>query len=491
MDFDSIRTTAEKRFDVAIVGADITGCIAAVAFAHQGRSVLLLDHKHEQSLAQPSHILHPGGIAALEKLGLRSALDNIETFPVRGYTVHRQADSANVFFSLPHRRDGWDEKGPRSIMGLAFRREKLMVQLRRLARHQCNVVMVEATVTQIVRGGMSDEVLGVECIRSHADYPVHFLADLTLLCDGTDSTLRDAFSTPPVNPPTAPAPNSPALLNRYWAFDIPHGALPVEEMVCSILDAAGCNLTLFRISRDTLRAHIEVTPTLAASLAAHPDTSLRDHLITNVSPLMPLPLLAEFRLAVGSARMEPIALGLRCAETNYHPGVFLLHDQPYTSDLATDSGLMVALKDVALLVGLLKSRGCCKSLANSWRIRLALAKFLLKRKKHTAPLDMVSRVLRDWDSGQQITRSILRRSIVKFLAKGDRAYHAPIQSLAGMLQKRRRLFKPLVRLTSCAVQESLARARGVYMLVAWCRVVGIVWLACHVAVVALFDDILG
>jgi squalene monooxygenase len=57
--------------DIVIVGAGIVGCAAAVAFGKQGRSVILL----EKSLKQPDRIvgelLQPGGVNALEKLGMR------------------------------------------------------------------------------------------------------------------------------------------------------------------------------------------------------------------------------------------------------------------------------------------------------------------------------------------------------------------------------------------------------------------------------------
>ena len=54
------------------------GCAAAVAFGKQGRSVILL----EKSLKQPDRIvgelLQPGGVRALEELGLRDCLRKLQ-----------------------------------------------------------------------------------------------------------------------------------------------------------------------------------------------------------------------------------------------------------------------------------------------------------------------------------------------------------------------------------------------------------------------------
>jgi hypothetical protein len=65
------RRRVHHEADVVIVGAGIVGCAAAVAFGQQGRSVILL----EKSLKEPDRIvgelLQPGGVNALEKLGMR------------------------------------------------------------------------------------------------------------------------------------------------------------------------------------------------------------------------------------------------------------------------------------------------------------------------------------------------------------------------------------------------------------------------------------
>jgi len=67
------RRSEHHEADIVIVGAGIVGCAAAVAFGKQGRSVILL----EKSLKEPDRIvgelLQPGGVNALEKLGMRGA----------------------------------------------------------------------------------------------------------------------------------------------------------------------------------------------------------------------------------------------------------------------------------------------------------------------------------------------------------------------------------------------------------------------------------
>ncbi len=70
-DYREERRRVHHEADVVIVGAGIVGCAAAVAFGKQGRSVILL----EKSMKEPDRIvgelLQPGGVNALEKLGMR------------------------------------------------------------------------------------------------------------------------------------------------------------------------------------------------------------------------------------------------------------------------------------------------------------------------------------------------------------------------------------------------------------------------------------
>lgn len=71
LDYREVRRRVHHEADVVIVGGGVVGCAAAVAFGKQGRSVILL----EKSLKEPDRIvgelLQPGGVNALEKLGLR------------------------------------------------------------------------------------------------------------------------------------------------------------------------------------------------------------------------------------------------------------------------------------------------------------------------------------------------------------------------------------------------------------------------------------
>jgi squalene monooxygenase len=94
----------DKHYDIIIVGAGVAGSAAATTFARQGHEVLLL----ERSLKEPDRIvgelLQPGGVIALEKLGLAAAVEGIDAVPVRGYHIYWKKEE--VTFYYPPINDG-------------------------------------------------------------------------------------------------------------------------------------------------------------------------------------------------------------------------------------------------------------------------------------------------------------------------------------------------------------------------------------------------
>lgn len=151
---------------VIVVGAGILGCAIAITLGRQGRSVILL----EKSLKQPDRIvgelLQPGGVAALEKLGLRDCLEDIDAVTVKGYEViyHEQP----VLIPYPATSDGINTRRPE---GRSFHHGKLIQKLRKVAMREPNVTVVESTATELVIDSWTGQVLGMEAAtKGEKDY---------------------------------------------------------------------------------------------------------------------------------------------------------------------------------------------------------------------------------------------------------------------------------------------------------------------------------
>ena len=172
-----IKTTSavpscQRRFlhhttDVLIVGAGILGCALAITLARQGRSVLLL----EKSLKEPDRIvgelLQPGGVSALEKLGLRECLEEIDAVVVRGYEVIYYGEGVHIPY--PEEDSGRRKKKKKNTMekeglarvrpeGRSFHHGRFIRRLREAAMREPNITVVETTVTAPVRTTYSGQV---------------------------------------------------------------------------------------------------------------------------------------------------------------------------------------------------------------------------------------------------------------------------------------------------------------------------------------------
>lgn len=77
----------ELQPEIIIIGGGIAGCALAYSLSHAGRKCLMV----ERDLSEPDRIvgelLQPGGVAALEQLGMASCLEGIDATPVEGYCV--------------------------------------------------------------------------------------------------------------------------------------------------------------------------------------------------------------------------------------------------------------------------------------------------------------------------------------------------------------------------------------------------------------------
>lgn len=73
--------------EVLVIGGGIAGCAIAYGLANSGRKVVMI----ERDLSEPDRIvgelLQPGGVAALEALGMADTLEGLDATPVEGYCV--------------------------------------------------------------------------------------------------------------------------------------------------------------------------------------------------------------------------------------------------------------------------------------------------------------------------------------------------------------------------------------------------------------------
>jgi len=165
--------------DICIIGAGVLGCAAAIAFARQGRSVILL----EKSLKEPDRIvgelLQPGGVSALEKLGIRDCLEDIDAIRVQGYQVIYYGQPVSIPYPENAVKDETTRTGKSTRPeGRSFHHGRFIRRLRETAMKERNITVVETAATDLVKCGYTGQILGVECqtngkpdyVREQKDY---------------------------------------------------------------------------------------------------------------------------------------------------------------------------------------------------------------------------------------------------------------------------------------------------------------------------------
>lgn len=95
-----------NRYDVVVCGAGPVGCVAALAFAHQGKSVLVLEADPRASDRLAGEWLHPNALAILETLGVDLA-PAVAYATGSGFTIHPEDGSEPIVLPYPAGKAGF------------------------------------------------------------------------------------------------------------------------------------------------------------------------------------------------------------------------------------------------------------------------------------------------------------------------------------------------------------------------------------------------
>ena len=169
-------------YDIIIVGAGVAGSALAHGLSTLPRSKPLRIGLVERSLAEPDRIvgelLQPGGVLALQKLGIDWCLEGIDAVTERGYCVIDNGKSVHIPYPEPYE-------------GRSFHHGRFIMRLREAASKAKGVEVIEGTVTGLIQAGGNERIVGVKVTRKGGDGREELLADVTILADGCFSNFRN------------------------------------------------------------------------------------------------------------------------------------------------------------------------------------------------------------------------------------------------------------------------------------------------------------
>lgn len=290
-----------------MIGGGIAGCAIAYGLSQAGRKVTMI----ERDLSEPDRIvgelLQPGGVAALEALGMADTLEGLDATPVEGYCVisgERQVEipypkigeEVDAMLDLGEKEghenghaDGvacrangngtngttngeskaaayWpvsSKSGKKE--GRSFHHGRFIQSLRRQVATSSTTIL-EATVRDLIYCPHSKQVIGVKCTAKGSAEEVKLYAPLTIIADGCFSKFRSA--------PGAALP-TPQLRSYFVGLVLKDTQLPIQNHGTVCLTPAGPVL-LYQIGNEAreTRMLVDVKP-VEGKLPSVADGSLK------------------------------------------------------------------------------------------------------------------------------------------------------------------------------------------------------------------------
>lgn len=355
--------------DVIIIGAGILGCSLAVALGRQGRSVVLL----ESSMKEPDRIvgelLQPGGVQALERLGLRDCLDGIDAIPVKGYYVSYFKEP--VILDYP--KSVSSEMAPQ---GWSFHHGRFVMKLRAAALTCPNVAVVEAKATTLVTSH-TGQVLGVECVTKSRQKDCYF-AELTVAADGYNSDIRKIYH-----------PHTPKVRSKFWGLEMINAKLPSPYYGHVIL-SDNAPVLMYQIGTHETRILVDVPENLpSASLASG---GVKGYLRNTISPILPESVQPAFLAALEEGKLRCMPNSFLPATINKTPGLLILGDALNMRHPLTGGGMTVAFNDVCVIRELLSPERI-PSLSNTGLVLRQFSAFHWARKNSSSVINILAQAL--------------------------------------------------------------------------------------------------
>ena len=379
---ETFRRIHHHESEVLIVGAGILGTALAITFARQphNRSVTLL----EKSLKEPDRIvgelLQPGGVSALEELGLEECLKEIDSIKVKGYEVIYYGEGVEISYpenaggSLKTSRNGI-EKSSRPE-GRSFHHGRFIQRLREAAMREPNISVVESTVAGVVKDTYTGQILGVECLTDGEKDA--WFGQLTVVADGYASKFRKDF-----------IPRSVVSKSKFWGLELIDADLP-RPMHGHVVLSDGAPVLLYQIGTRETRALVDVPEGLES--ASIKNGGVKGHLRNVVLPSLPSCVKPSFERALDDGKLRSMPNSFLPPSVNRVPGMVMLGDAMNMRHPLTGGGMTVAFNDVVLLSDLFSPEKV-PNLGDTHVVLKQMKTFHWKRKNLTSVINILAQAL--------------------------------------------------------------------------------------------------
>lgn len=476
--------------DVVVVGAGVFGCAISFALAKQGRSVLLL----ERSLKEPDRIvgelLQPGGVSALEKLGLAHTLEGIDAIRVDGYEVIYHGKGVEIPYPMnvgkttsKGRQEYTNEKGGRP-QGKAFHHGRFISQLRKACAGQSNITIVETEVTDTITGTHNPQVLGVKSRtldpESGEKKDDCYFGQLTVIADGYASRFRKQY-----------VGKQPVVKSKFYALELIDCPLPAPYHGTVILGDTSPVL-LYQIGTHETRALIDIPENLASASVAN--GGVRGHLRKVILPSLPAAVQPSFEAALADNKIpRSMPNSFLPPSTQMGKGVVVLGDAMNMRHPLTGGGMTVAFNDVVLLAELLAPERV-PDLSDTKAVQAAMKEFHWQRKGLSSIINILAMALYSLFAANDRQLKALQKGCFEYFQKGGNCVSGPVGLLAGIIRQPFVLFYHFYMVAFLSIwivlQDTMGGLLGFWKLpLALGESVLVFWKACVVIFPFIFSEL--
>ncbi|KAE9409285.1 squalene epoxidase [Gymnopus androsaceus JB14] len=402
-------------YDVIIVGAGIAGCSLAHALASTSREKPLRIALLERSLDEPDRIvgelIQPGGVMAMQKLGLEDCLENIDSIPVHGYCVAEKEKTVHIPY-------------PDSFRGRSFHHGKFIMNLRSAAKKAKGVEVIEATVNDLIESEDSRRVIGVVATKKNGSESerVSLHAHLVVVADGCFSNFRTRV--------LGSRACTPVTKSYFVGVVLKDATLPYQYHGTVCLTESAGPVLLYQIGTHDTRMLVDVKAPVPSDLKAH--------ILNNIVPQLPsaLHISATDAIQEGSIRKMPNSFlpSVRQGdEFRAKKGVFLIGDAWNMRHPLTGGGMTVAFNDVVIIRDKLSQ---VQDFSRWDEISEGLQQWHWDRKPLASTVNIPERrVIR-----LMKTSEVLRTGCFKYFERGGECVNGPVSLLAATIQSPATLF---------------------------------------------------
>jgi 2-polyprenyl-6-methoxyphenol hydroxylase-like FAD-dependent oxidoreductase len=345
-----------------VIGAGPIGCVAAIAFAQRGATVLLLEANPRASERFAGEWIHPSGVQVLERLGLGNLEAIAESEPRHGFVVHPDDGSDPIVLPYP---DG--------MTGAAIEHSQLVHELRLKAAAIPRIDYV--TPARLSKLAPAPAYFDA---ASGSEIPID--AKRIVAADGRRSGTRHLLGLP----------DTSVGISFMGGIILHDAALPVEGYGHVINGGPG-PIMLYRIGANRIRMCIDVP---ATATALRRDTNA---LHDAVAPLLSPPIAKALAAALKTTKPTWIENRFQTRTEYGRDRVALVGDATGCTHPLTAIGISLGLLDIEALM---ESAG--------------VAQYARRQRKATRVPELLSRALYQVFSGKQFDAAALRGAIYHF-----------------------------------------------------------------------------